>query len=182
MDVRFVIRNTEVSDDLKDLMEKKLTKIEKFFHKIGDAHVVLDYKRGMNIVEITTDANGLVLRGEDYSPDMRKAFDKALKNIERQVKRHKDYLKDRTHIKTRDISFDLPSDIFGDGRDKDDVSPTDIVKKKRFPLTVMLPAEATRQMDLLGHSFFVFRNGDTGEFNVVYKRNNGGYGLLEPQE
>ncbi len=182
MDVRFVTRNAVVSDELKDLMENKLYKIEKFFDKISDVQIVLDYKRGMNIVEITANAKGLVMRGEDYAPDMRKAFDKALKSIERQVKRHKDYLKDHTHIKTPDISFDLPADIFGDSRDQEDSSPTDIVKKKRFPLTVMLPAEATRQMDLLGHSFFVFRNGETGEVNVVYKRKDGAYGLLEPQE
>ncbi len=181
MDVRFVMRNAETTDEMKDLMEKKLSKIERFFNKIGDVQVVLDYKRGMNIVEITANANGLVMRGEDYSPDMRKAFDKALKSIERQVKRHKDYLKDRTHIKTHDISFDLPPDTFGDSRDQDDSSSTDIVKKKRFPLTMMLPAEATRQMDLLGHTFFVFRNGESGEVNVVYRRKDGGYGLLEPE-
>ncbi|MDR1884700.1 MAG: ribosome-associated translation inhibitor RaiA [Synergistaceae bacterium] len=182
MDIRFVTRNADASDDMKDLMEKKLAKIEKFFNKISDVQIVLDYKRGMNIVEITANVNGLVMRGEDHSPDMRKAFDKALKNIERQVKRHKDYLKDRTHIKTPDISFDLPAGIFGDNRDDDDMSPTEIVKRKRFPVTVMLPAEATRQMDLLGHSFFLFRNGESGDFNVVYRRNDGGYGLLEPQE
>jgi putative sigma-54 modulation protein len=180
MDVRFFTRNVEATDEQKDFMEKKLLKIEKFFDKISDVQVVLSFKRGMNIVEITASANSLVMRGEDHSPDMRKAFDKALKNIERQVKRHKDYLKDRTHIKTREISFDLPSDIFGDHRDNDDVSPTDIVKVKRFPIAVMMPAEAARQMDLLGHSFFMFRNGESGAFNVVYKRNDGGYGLLEP--
>ncbi|MDR1471191.1 MAG: ribosome-associated translation inhibitor RaiA [Synergistaceae bacterium] len=182
MDVRFVTRNAEAADEQKEFMEKKLSKVERFFDKILDVQVVLDYKRGMNIVEITANANGLVMRGEDHSPDMRKAFDKALKNIERQVKRHKDYLNDRTHIKTRDISFDLPSDIFGDSRDQDDSSPTDIVKVKRFPVSVMMPAEAARQMDLLGHSFFLFRNGESGGFNVVYRRNDGGYGLLEPLE
>ncbi|MDR1917332.1 MAG: ribosome-associated translation inhibitor RaiA [Synergistaceae bacterium] len=182
MDVRFVTRNAEATDEQKDFMEKKLYKVERFFNKILDVQVVLDYKRGMNIVEITANANGLVMRGEDHSPDMRKAFDKALKNIERQVKRHKDYLNDRTHIKTREISFDLPADIFGDSRDQDDISPTDIVKVKKFPVSVMLPAEATRQMDLLGHNFFLFRNGDNGNYNVVYRRNDGGYGLLDPQE
>jgi putative sigma-54 modulation protein len=184
MDVRFFTRNVEATDEQKNFMEEKLSKIEKFFNKISDVQVVLSYKRGMNIVEITASVNGLVMRGEDHSPDMRKAFDKALKNIERQVKRHKDYLKDRTHIKTRetDISFDLPPDIFGDKRDNDDVSPTDIVKIKRFPVATMLPSEAVRQMDLLGHSFFLFRNGDNGNFNVVYKRNDDGYGLLEPQD
>jgi putative sigma-54 modulation protein len=181
MDVRFFTRNVEASDEQKDFMEKKLSKIEKFFHKDLDVQIVLSFKRGMNIVEITAAANGLVMRGEDHSPDMRKAFDKALKNIERQVKRHKYYLNDRTHIKTKDISFDLPPDIFGDNRDRDDESSTDIVKVKRFHVSTMLPAEATRQMDLLGHSFFLFRNGDNGDFNVVYRRNDGGYGLLEPQ-
>jgi putative sigma-54 modulation protein len=184
MDVRFFTRNVEATDEQKDFMEEKLSKIEKFFNKISDVQVVLSFKRGMNIVEITASVNGLVMRGEDHSPDMRKAFDKALKNIERQVKRHKDYLKDHTHIKVRDsdISFGLPSGIFGDKRDNDDVSPTDIVKVKRFPVATMLPAEATRQMDLLGHSFFLFRNGDSGNFNVVYKRHDGGYGLLEPRD
>ncbi|MDR3076104.1 MAG: ribosome-associated translation inhibitor RaiA [Synergistaceae bacterium] len=181
MEVRFFTRNVEATDEQKDFMEKKLAKIEKFFHKISDVQVGLNFKRGMNIVEITASANGLVMRGEDHSPDMRKAFDKALKNIERQVKRHKDYLNDRTHIKTKEISFDLPSLIFGDSRDEDDESPTDIVKVKRFSVSTMLPAEATRQMDLLGHSFFIFRNGDSGAYNVVYRRNDGGYGLLEPQ-
>ena len=183
MDVRFFTRNAEATDEQKDFMEKKLAKIEKFFNKISDVQVVLSFKRGMNIVEITANAKGLVMRGEDHSPDMRKAFDKALKNIERQVKRHKDYLTDRTHIKkTREISFDLPPDIFGDTRDDDDSSPMDIVKVKKFPVATMLPAEAARQMDLLGHSFFMFRNGDTGDFNVVYRRKDGGYGLLEPLE
>ena len=180
MDVRFHNRNVEVSDELKEFMVKKLAKIEKFFHKISDVQIALNFKRGMNIVEITASANGLVMRGEDHSHDLRKAFDRALKNIERQVKRHKDYLNDRVHIKTKEISFDLPSEIFGDSRDDEDVSPRDIVKVKRFPIATMLPLEATRQMDLLGHGFYLFRNGESGAFNVVYKRNDGGYGLLEP--
>ena len=180
MDIRFHTRGIEVSEEQKDFMEKKLTKIEKFFHKISDVQVALSFKRGMNIVEITASANGLVMRGEDHSHDLRKAFDKSLKNIERQVKRHKDYLNDRTHIKTKEISFDLPPDVFGDSRDDDDASPREIVKTKRFPIATMLPVEATRQMDLLGHSFFLFRNGESGAHNVVYKRKDGGYGLLEP--
>lgn len=182
MDVRFVTRSTELSDAQKDFMEGKIAKIEKFFDRINDVQITLDFKRGMNIVEITANANGLIMRGEDHSSDMRKAFEKALKNIERQVKRHKSYLKDRTHLRAHDISFDLPADIFGDSRDEDDESPMDIVKRKRFPVTVMSPLEAARQMDLLGHTFFVFRNGESGDMNVVYRRKDGGYGLLEPQE
>lgn len=182
MDVRFVTRSIELSSAQKDFMEGKITKIEKFFDRINDVQITLGFKRGMNIVEITANANGLIMRGEDHSSDMRKAFEKALKNIERQVKRHKSYLKDRTHLRTHDVSFDLPADIFGDSRDEDDESPMDIVKRKHFPVTVMSPLEAARQMDLLGHTFFVFRNGESGDMNVVYRRKDGGYGLLEPQE
>ena len=184
MEIRFVTRSAEAEapESLKDLIEKKLFKIERFFNRISDVQIVLDYKRGMYIVEITANAGSIVMRGEDYSPDMRKAFEKALKNIERQVMRHKNYLKDRTHIKTHDISFDLPDVLFGDSRDEDDSSPRDIVKTKRFAATAMTPIEATRQMDLLGHSFFVFRNGDSGDINVVYKRKDGAYGLLEPYD
>lgn len=180
MDVRFVVRSAaKVSDEQKRFMESKLDKVEKFFDKIGDVQIVLDYKRGMNIVEVTANARGLVMRGEDHSPDMRSAFERALKNIERQIKRHKDYLVDRKHIKSRDISFDIPAGV---GVDEEDESPMDIIKRKRFPVTTMTPEEAARQMDLLGHTFFIFRSGDSGELNVVYRRLDGGYGLLEPQE
>jgi putative sigma-54 modulation protein len=181
MDIRFVNRNADVSDAQKDFMEKKLVKIEKFFNKIADVQVALAFKRGMNIVEITANVNGLIMRGEDHSPDMRNAFDKALKNVERQVKRHKDYLTDHSHITNHAIAFELPANRFGDSRDMDDDSPKEIVKRKRFPVSVMTPVEATLQMDLQGHNFFIFRNDDTGDFNVVYKRKDGGYGLLEPQ-
>lgn len=181
MEIRFVVRGAKVSDEQKDLMESKLSKIEKFFDKINDVQVVLDFKRGMNIVEITATAKGLVMRGEDHSPDIRNAFERALKNIERQVKRHKDFVRDRTHGKTQDISFDLPADLFGDERDRDDDSSTEIIKRKRFHAETMHPEEAARQMDLLGHSFFIFRSDESGELCVVYRRHDGGYGLLEPQ-
>ena len=103
MDVRFVTRNVELPEDIRDYMEKKLDKLEKFFDRILYAQVALNYKRGMNVVEITVNANGVVMRGEDYAPDLRKAFDKALKNIERRVKKHKSYLTDKGRMKAQDL-------------------------------------------------------------------------------
>ena len=111
MEVRFFTRNVELPGDIKDYMEKKLVKIEKFFDRILDTQVVLNYKRGMNVVEITANVNGVIMRGEDYAPDLRKAFDKALKNIERQVKKHKSYLTDRARMKVQDVSFDIDPEI-----------------------------------------------------------------------
>ena len=162
MEVRFFTRNVELPGDIKDYMEKKLVKIEKFFDRILDTQVVLNYKRGMNVVEITANVNGVIMRGEDYAPDLRKAFDKALKNIERQVKKHKSYLTDRARMKVQDVSFDIdPEIIAASAPEKEE--PHEIVKRKKFSVDVMTPLEATMQMDLLGHSFFIFKNDETGE-------------------
>lgn len=179
MEVRFFTRNVELPGDIKDYMEKKLAKIEKFFDRILDTQVVLNYKRGMNVVEITANVNGVIMRGEDYAPDLRKAFDKALKNIERQVKKHKSYLTDRARMKVQDVSFDIEADMLTQTPDKEERQ--EIVKRKKFSVDVMTPLEATMQMELLGHSFFIFKNDETGDINVVYRREAGGYGLLEPK-
>ena len=108
MEIRFVTRSAEAEapESLKDLIEKKLFKIERFFNRISDVQIVLDYKRGMYIVEITANAGSIVMRGEDYSPDMRKAFEKALKNIERQVMRHKDRVQDHHHASAKRLDMD----------------------------------------------------------------------------
>ncbi len=184
MEIRFVTRNVTLDDALKDHMEKKLSKLEKFFDRITNTHIVLSFSRGMHIVEITSTVNGLVMRGEDYSPDPRKAFDKALKNIERQIKRHKSYVKDRTLAKSHhDFSFDIePIDPELGHEPQVESEPAQIVKTKRFVVGVMTPTEAAMQMDLLGHNFYLFRSDVTGGINVVYRRREGGYGLLEPED
>ncbi len=181
MEVRFVTRNVELPGDIKEYMEKKLFKIEKFFDHILDTQVALNYKRGMNVVEITANVNGVIMRGEDYAPDLRKAFDKALKNIERQVKKHKSYLTDKGRMKVQDFSFDLAPELTPAHPVETEEPVREIVKTKRFAVDVMTPIEATMQMDLLGHSFFLFKNDETGAINVVYRREAGGYGLLEPK-
>ena len=179
METRFVTRNVELRPDLKEYMEKKLAKLEKFFDRITGSQIALDYKRGMNVIEITANVNGVVMRGEDYAPDLRKAFDKALKNIERRIKKHKSYLTDKVHMKVQEISFDIDPELTQPA-EKDEPERT-IVRRKNFAVNVMTPEEATRQMDLLGHSFFLFRNDATGAVNVVYRREDGNYGLLEPK-
>ncbi len=181
MEVRFVTRNVELPSDVKEYMEKKVGKLDKFFDRILDTQVALNFKRGMNVVEITSNVNGVVMRGEDYAPDLRKAFDKALKNIERQVKKHKSYLTDKVRMKVQDISFDIDPDLLAPLPSEKDSESREIVKTKKFSVDVMTPVEATMQMDLLGHSFFIFKNDETGAINVVYRREAGGYGLLEPR-
>lgn len=181
MSVRFVSRNVELSDDLKDYMEKKLGKLEKFFDRILDSKVTLSHNRGMFVVEITANVNGVVMRGEEYAPEQRKAFDGAIRNIETQVKKHKNFLKDRAFLKVHDFTAAQESAALTGEKTLAVSTEEEIVKTKKFPLRPMSPTEATLQMDLLGHSFFVFRNSETGQTNVVYRRKEGGFGLLEPE-
>ncbi len=182
MEVRFVTRNIELTDELKGYMEKKLGKLEKFFDRILDTQVEVSFNRGMYVVAITSDVNGVIMRGEDYAPDIRKAFDKGLKNIERQVKRHKSYLKDKARMKSQeDLSFDIEGFLNEIGPVQEN-KKEDVVKVKRFPLRPMSSEEAAMQMDLLGHNFFVFRDAESGSINVIYRRKNGGYGILVPEE
>jgi putative sigma-54 modulation protein len=182
MEVRFVTRNVEVPDELKGYMEKKLGKLEKFFDRIFDTQVEISFNRGMYVVEITSDVNGVIMRGEDYAPDVRKAFDKGLKNIERQVKRHKSYLKDKARMKSHeDLTFDIEG-FLNEISTEQENKKEDVVKVKRFPLRPMSSEEAAMQMDLLGHSFFMFRDAESGSVSVIYRRKDGGFGILVPEE
>lgn len=178
MEIRFVTRGVDMKDELKDYMESKMSKLERFFNRIIDSQIVVSFGRGLYTVEITSNANGVIMRGQENDSDMRKAFDQALKNLERQIKRHKSYLKDRAQLKTHDVSFEIAA-----VEPELPIPPVeDIVRVKRFPLRPMSAKEATMQMELLGHEFFLFKNAEYGGVNVVYKRKDGGYGLLEPTE
>ncbi|MCF4150266.1 ribosome-associated translation inhibitor RaiA [Dethiosulfovibrio sp. F2B] len=182
MDIRFVARNVELADELKEYMERKLSKLEKFFPKILDNQIVLNLSRGIHTVEVTSNVNGVIMRGEERDSDLRKAFDIALKNLERRIRRHKKYLVDRVQLKTHDVSFNI-DDILADmSKPSVEEKEEKIVKVKKFPLRPMSAEEACMQMDLLGHSFFIFSNAENGAMNVVYKRKSGGYGLLEPTD
>ncbi|MDR2523157.1 MAG: ribosome-associated translation inhibitor RaiA [Synergistaceae bacterium] len=180
MEVRFVMRGTEIDAGLKNYMEGKVSKLEKFFSRILSSQVVVSFHKGKHYVEATANANGVILRAEENAQDARRAFDQALKSLERQIKRHNDYLKNKGQFHSEaDFSFSIEGvadDAKGDTSGSDPV----ISKVKRISLHPMDAKEAAMQMELVGHSFFMFRNGETGDVNVVYKRKDGNYGLLEP--
>ena len=181
MEVRIVARGTEIDAGLKDYMEKKMSKLEKFFSRIVSSKVVISFHKGNHNVETTANANGLILRAEENSHDPRKGFDQALKNLERQIKRHNDYLKHKGQFQS---GMDSPFTFEETAPEtaKDDMagySPV-IEKVKKIPLHPMDAKEAVMQMELVGHSFFMFQNGETGDVNLVYKRKDGNYGQLEP--
>ena len=180
MEVRFVQRGTEIDAGLKSYMESKVSKLEKFFSRILNSQVVVSFHKGNYNVETTANANGVILRAEENAQDPRRAFDQALKNLERQIKRHNSYLKDKGQFNSEaDFTFSIESVTDSSKEDWSAYDPV-IEKVKRIPLHPMDAKEAVMQMELVGHSFFMFQNGETGDVNVVYKRKDGNYGQLEP--
>ena len=179
MEVRVVARGTEIDAGLKEYMETKVSKLEKFFSKILSSQVVVSFRKGKYGVETTANANGVILRAEEHAQEPRKAFDQALKNLERQIKRHNEYLKSKGHFHVQGHGDFILSEDGGEAIDWTTYDPV-IEKVKKVPLHPMSAKEAVMQMELVGHSFFVFQNGETGDVNVVYKRNDGNYGQLEP--
>ena len=175
MEVRFVQRGAEIDDKLRDYMEKKISKLEKFFRKILNCQIVVTHHKGSFNVETTANANGVILRAEETALEPRKAFDQSLKNLERRIKKYNSYLKDRAQFGAgEDFSFNLE-----DEAPESENTPV-IDKVKKVQVYPMNTTEAVMQMELVGHSFFMFQNAETGEINVVYKRGEDSYGLLEP--
>jgi len=179
MNIKITDRSTSLETSLREYMENKVVKLEKFFSRITDAQILIALHKNVYSVEITANANGVILRGEDKSQDMRKSFDLALKNLEKQIKRRSSYLKDKAHYHSNNeiFSFNLEGDLGSNDSPFDELG---VVRIKKIAVRPMDADEAIMQMDLLGHEFFMFLDAESGKMNVVYRRKNGGYGQIQP--
>ena len=165
-------RQMNVYEDMKLLIEKKLTKLDKFFSGEGDATVTLSCKHNEKNIEITISAAGALFRSEVGADSFRDALDDAVTNIERQIRKNKTRLEKRL----REGAF---REI---GEQPEEFEETFNIREKTFVMKPMTPEEAILQMNLIGHEFFMFENSETGNAAVVYKRKNGGYGLINPEK
>ncbi|WP_196592776.1 ribosome hibernation-promoting factor, HPF/YfiA family [Pectinatus sottacetonis] len=175
----FTIRgkNIEITPALHDYVEKKVGRVTKYFDTVGEITVLLTVTKGRHIVEVTVPVEGILLRGEESTMDMYTSIDLVIEKLERQIRKHKTKLAKRF----RNGSFKpnaVPSSKTDDEYDDDDEYT--VVKTKRFAVKPMDVQEAIMQMNLLNHEFFVFRDARTEEVNVVYRRKDGNYGLIEP--
>ncbi len=170
-------KNFDITEAIRERVEKKLSKFEKYFDPITEAHATLSVERERHIIEVTIPFNGVMLRGEEATDDMYVSIDNVVEKLEKQFRKQKTRLERR--IKDGSIRFEnmVPFQA-GDEDYEDEIK---IVKKKRFAIKPMSPEEAVMQMELLGHTFFVFSNADTEEVNVVYKRKHGDYGIIEQE-
>ena len=168
-------KNIEVTPALRDYVEKRVGKVTKYFDAVGEITVLLTVVKGRHIVEVTVPVEGVLLRGEEATMDMYTSIDLVIEKLERQIHKHKTKLAKRL----RDGSFKT---AMFEAPQKDNVQDDDypIVKTKRFAVKPMDVQEAIMEMNLLNHDFFVFRDGSTEEVNVVYRRKDGNYGLIEP--
>ncbi len=178
MQITITTRNLEITEPLRHYAEEKITRLQKFVNQITSAHVVLSVEKHRQIAEVTLHVREHTIRGEESSTDLYSAIDLVADKIERQILRYKEKIVEHSGRGSgRSLS---PEEI---GPAESEPSPEDgprIVKMKRFAMKPLAPDEAAMQMSLLGHNFFVFRNARTQEVNVLYRRRDGDYGLIEP--
>ena len=174
MKLNFTGKNMDVTEALKDVTNKKLGKLEKYFQEDIQGDVVFSTEKNRQIIEVTINLPGTILRAEESSDDMYVAIDKAIDVLERQIRKHKTKLQ-RRYNNGETIRFEniAPLEVEEEG--------PKIVKTKRFDMKPMSVEESILQMELLRHNFFVFLNAETDDLNVLYKRKDGNYGLIEPE-
>ena len=167
-------RNIELTDGLKAAVEDKLGKLEKYFTPDTDVYVTLSVEKERQKIEVTIPVKGNIIRSEQVSNDMYVSIDLVEEIIERQLKKYKNKLiaqkQNASSFRKEFIEKEIEAD--------DEIK---IIRTKKFDMKPMYPEDACVQMELLGHDFFVFVNAESDEVNVVYKRNSGTYGLIEPE-
>lgn len=167
-------KNIDITPGLREAVEGKLGKLERYFSPDTEVQVTMSVEKGRQKIEVTIPVKGSIIRAEQDSNDMYVSIDLVEEIIERQIKKYKTKIVDK---KQSALAF---SDAFI----QEETEPEEhinIVKTKRFAMKPMDPEEACVQMELLGHNFFMFLNAETNEVNVVYKRKANSYGLIEPE-
>ena len=174
MKINIIGRQLNVYDDTKVMIEQKLSKLDKYFGDEGNATVTLSHKRNLSTLEITIKASNTLFRSEVDAESFRDALDKSIDNIERQIRKNKTRLRKK-------LREGLDFEGFYSSEEENETKDF-VIKTKKFEYTPMSVEEAILQMNLLGHTFFVFNDADTGKTCVVYARKDGNYGLIEPEK
>ena len=168
-------RNYQVTEDIKRYIEKRMRKLDRLLDKDTEATVTLIGEKKMYRIEVTMPVNNFILRGEEDNEDMLTAIDRVSEKLEKQLVRSKERLSKKGRLSV--TKFPTLEGISPAVDDEDEL----IVRTKSYTTKPMHLEEAITRMDMVGHTFFVFHNDETNDINVVYRRNDGHYGLLEPE-
>lgn len=176
MTVNYIGKKTVIRDSFKEYAEKRLKKLGKFFDDDPVVNIIVTNHNEDETVEVTIQSHGMFFRAERTSDDRQASLDLVLDVLQKQIVRNKERLEKRMKG-TMDFTAFGPVEVLAE----EQVLPAaELVKTKKFHVDTMDVEEAILQMDMLGHTFFLFRDPDSGEINVVYRRNDGNYGLLQP--
>lgn len=174
--MKFIIsgKNIEVTSGLKAAVQDKLGKLERYFTPETEIHVTLSVEKDRQKIEVTIPVKGNIIRSEQVSSDMYVSIDLVEEIIERQLRKYKTKL-----LNQQQGNGNFQKTFVEDEELEEE--QVEIIRTKRFGIKPMYPEDACVQMELLGHNFYVFRNAETDEVNVVYKRKGNTYGLIEPE-
>ncbi len=174
--MKFIIigKNIEVTPGLRQAVEEKIGKLEKYFNSDTEAHVTLSVEKERQKIEVTIPVKGNIIRSEQISSDMYVSIDLVEEIIERQLKKYKNKIADKQQGAVSSFKQEF---LDNDYMDEEEIK---IIRNKKFDMKPMYPEDACIQMELLGHSFFVFINAETDQVSVVYRRKGNTYGLIEP--
>ena len=177
MQITVTGRHFEITDPLRQHIKSKISKLDRYIGGITDVHVVLSVEKHRHIAEINLQINGNPIRGLEETHDMYLSVDTVIDKIERQIKRYKDKettRKGRVAVKGSDI-------IDAEAVEKKDNTTPKVIRSKRMAVKPMSVDEAAMQMGLSNDDFLAFLNSETNQINVMYKRRDGNYGLIEPE-
>jgi putative sigma-54 modulation protein len=178
MELTITGKNMDISDRVREYVEKKAGRLDRYLDAIDEASLELTRESAKStedryIAQLTVRARGTILRAEERAADVFTAFDAVLDKMYRQIMRYKTRRRDRGRAQEEELIPAL--------EEYEEDEPRRIVRTKRFVVLPMDEEEAAEQMELLGHDFFLFLNANTGELNIIYRRRNGDYGLIEPE-
>lgn len=176
-------KGVEVTDALREYADRKVNKLTKHFAQLNGATVTETVQGKQHRVEVQLDGDGITLRGEEHGEDMYAAIDRVVDKLERQMQKYKGRSPRNGHHHHGhhgEVVSPRTAPVEIEGME-DEVPTGRIVRHKRFEIKPISPNEAVAQMELLSHDFFVFENAETGEVNVLYRRDDDNYGLLEPE-
>lgn len=173
--MRYIItgKNIDVTEGLKNAIYEKIGKLEKYFKPDTEVHATFSVQKDRHKIEVTIPIKGTIIRAEEESTDMYVSIDLVEEIIERQIKKYKSKIVD-----AKQSASSLSDAFVAEPADEEEIV---ITRTKKFAMKPMDPEEACIEMELTGHNFFVFRNSETDEVNVVYKRKGNTYGLIEPE-
>ena len=174
--MKFIIigRNIDVTEGLKSAVQEKLGKLERYFTPETEIHVTLSVEKDRQKIEVTIPVKGNIIRSEQVSSDMYVSIDLVEEVIERQLRKYKTKI-----VNQQQAGGNFQKEFVEDEFLEDE--EVKIIRTKKFGIKPMYPEDACVQMELLGHNFYVFRNAETDEVNVVYTRKGNTYGLIEPE-